>query len=194
MLTVEAQTKRWKNGMRLDLINEGGAISNRLLVLEKAFDRVKQRQDHLRIMIDKIPTPAWSCRSDGATDFLNQRWLDYTGLSMAQALGWGWKVAIHPDDLEALMNAWLRTLASKEPCQEEARLRRFDGEYRWFLFRAEPVRNEHDEVIRWYGTNTDIEDLKRAEDQLRRDERELRRIIDDIPQAVQVLDANGGAD
>src|SRR5262249_43293833 len=78
-----------------------------------------------------------------------------------------------------------------EPGQAEARLRRFDGEYRRFLFRAVPVRNEHGEVIRWYGANADIEDLKRAEDQLRRDERELRQIIDAIPQAVLVLAPDG---
>src|SRR5262249_12094185 len=153
MLTVEAQTKRWKNGMRLDLISEGEAISNRLLMLAKTFDRIKQPEDHFRIMIDKIPALAWSCRPDGTTEFLNQRWLDYTGLSMEQALDWGCKAAIHPDDLGTLMDAWLRALASEEPGQAEARLRRFDGEYRRFLFRAVPVRNEHGEVIRWYGAN-----------------------------------------
>src|SRR5262249_15012502 len=108
-----------------------------------------------------------------------------------QALDWGWKAAIHPDDLGILMDAWLRALTSEEPGQAEARLRRFDGEYRWFLFRAVPVHNEHGEVIRWYGANADIEDLKRAEDQLRRDERELRQIIDAIPQAVLVLAPDG---
>src|SRR5438128_12608076 len=100
----------------------------------------KEAEDQLRMMIDKMPTLAWSCRPDGTTEFLNQRWLDYTGLSLEASLGWGWKVAIHPDDLEKLMNTWLRVLASGEPGDEEARLRRFDGEYRWFLFRAVPVR------------------------------------------------------
>ena len=79
------------------------------------------RGDQLPLMIDKIPTLAWSCRLDGTTEFLNQRWLDYTGLSMEASLGWGWKVAIHPDDLETLMNTWLRVLASGEPGDEEAR-------------------------------------------------------------------------
>ncbi|HEV8722436.1 MAG TPA: PAS domain-containing protein, partial [Candidatus Binatia bacterium] len=120
-------------------------------------------EDFLRTMIDKIPILAWSCWPDGTTEFLNQRWLDYTGLSMEEALGWGWKSVIHAEDLENLMATWLGLLASGEPGQEEARLRRFDGEYRWFLFRAVPVRDEQGKVVRWYGTNTDIEDLKRAE-------------------------------
>src|SRR5437660_12744673 len=150
-----------------------------------------KRGDQLSMMIDKIPTLAWSCRPDGTTEFLNQRWLDYTGLSLEASLGWGWKVAIHPDDLEKLMNTWLRVLASGEPGDEEARLRRFDGEYRWFLFRAVPVRDEQGKLVRWYGTNTDVEDLKRAELQVRRDALELGRIVDAIPQAIVVLAPDG---
>jgi PAS domain S-box-containing protein len=119
--------------------------------------------DPLRIMIDHIPTLAWSWRPDGATTFLNRRWLDYTGLSLEQARGWGWQVAIHPDDLGKLMDTWLALLASGEPGEAEARLRRGDGTYRWCLFRAVPVRDEQGHVVHWYGTTTDIEDRKRAE-------------------------------
>ncbi|HEX9249130.1 MAG TPA: sigma 54-interacting transcriptional regulator [Gemmatimonadaceae bacterium] len=149
------------------------------------------RGDQLPLMIDKIPTLAWSCRLDGTTEVLNQRWLDYTGLSMEASVDWGWKVAIHPDDLEKLMETWLGLLASGEPGDEEARLRAFDGTYRWFLFRAVPVRDERGKVVRWYGTNTDIEDLKRAEAQLRRDEVELRRVVDLIPQIIFVIRPDG---
>src|SRR5207245_6882894 len=123
-------------------------------------DGMTDAVNDFRAMIDKIPTLAWSCRPDGTTEFLNQRWLDYTGLSMEASIGWGWKVAIHPDDLEQLMDTWLGLLASGEPGDEEARLRGSDGTYRWFLFRAVPVRDEQGNVVRWYGTNTDIEDLK----------------------------------
>ena len=128
-------------------------------------------------MIDKIPMLAWSCSRDGATEFLNQVWLDYTGLPREKAVGWGWKAAIHPEDLDKLMSTWLALLASGEPGQEEARLRRFDGEYRWFLFRAVPVRNEQGRIVRWYGTNTDIEDLKRAEALLTAEKKVLEMIV-----------------
>ena len=127
-------------------------------------------------MIDKIPTLAWSCRPDGATEFLNQRWLDYTGLSLEAAVGWGWEVAIHPEDLGKLMDMWQGLIRSTQPGEQEARLRRFDGEYRWFLFRAAPVRDEQGTVVRWYGTNTDIEDLKRAESLLAAEKRTLEMI------------------
>ena len=127
------------------------------------FDWAFTSEDFLRTMIQEIPILAWSCRPDGSAEFLNQRWLDYTGLSPREGLGWGWKAAIHADDVDKLVSTWRRILASGDPGHEEARLRRFDGTYRWFLFRAVPVRNQAGELIRWYGTNTDIEELKRAE-------------------------------
>jgi PAS domain S-box-containing protein len=158
---------------------------------EKTFAEGKRAEDQLRMMIDTIPTLAWSCRPDGTTEFLNQRWLDYTGLSFREALGWGWKVPVHPEDLKRLMAMWRSLLVNGEPGGEEARLRRFDGEYRWFLFRAVPVRDEQGAVVRWYGTNTDIEDLKRAEERHQGDQRQIRRIIDVIPQQIVVLGPDG---
>src|SRR5438132_11466733 len=96
-------------------------------------DGMTDAVNDFRAMIDKIPALAWSCRPDGTTEFLNQRWLDYTGLSMEESLGWGWQVPVHPEDLEKLMEAWQGLLGSADPGEAEARLRRFDGEYRWFL-------------------------------------------------------------
>src|SRR4051812_6389138 len=119
--------------------------------------------DPFRAMIDAIPTMAWCSRPDGSVEFLNQRWLDFTGLSMQEAQGWGWKVTIHPEDSAKLLETWSRTLASCQPGEVEARARRHDGEYRWFLIRAEPLRDGHGNIVNWYGTNTDIEDRKRAE-------------------------------
>lgn len=149
--------------------------------------------EQIRDMIDAIPALAWSCRPDGATEFHNQTWLDYTGMSDEESLGWGWKAAIHPDDLEAVMTSWQSLLASGQPGGHEARLRRFDGEYRWFLFRATPARDENGEIVRWFGINTDIDDLKRAEARLRQDEEEFRRIVDLIPQQIVVLSPEGKA-
>jgi PAS domain S-box-containing protein len=126
------------------------------------------RLDPYRAMIDNIPTLAWCCGPDGAAQFVNRQWLDYTGLSMDEALGWGWKVSIHPDDAGKLMDTWVRLLGSGEPGAVEGRMLRVDGVYRWFQFRVSPVRNEQGKIDRWYGTLADIEDLKRAEGELRR--------------------------
>jgi PAS domain S-box-containing protein len=106
---------------------------------------------------------AWSRRPDGFIEFVNRRWLDFTGFSSDQALGWGCLVAFHPDDCGPLAEKWRALVASGQPGEIEARMRRHDGEYRWFLLRAEPVRDEHGRIIRWYGVNIDIEDRKRAE-------------------------------
>ncbi len=131
--------------------------------LAKAVDDSQPSEAHLRYLLDTLPILASCHLPDGSTAFCNQRWHDYTGLSPEEAHGWGWKVPIHPEDLGKLMETWSRLLASGEPGEEEARLRRFDGEYRWCLFRAVPVRDELGHLVQWYGTIIDIEGRKRAE-------------------------------
>lgn len=137
-----------------------------------------------RIMIDTIPTFAWSCFRDGSVEFLNKRWLDFTGLSEEEAIGWGWTRAIHPDDAEELTEVWREILVSQEAGEAEVRLRGSDGSYRWFLFRVEPFRDQDGNIVRWFGTNTDIEALKRAEN-------ELRDVIDYAPQQVAIMAPDG---
>lgn len=128
---------------------------------------MKESEDQISQIIDAIPALVWSARPDGFAEFFNRRWLDYTGLTLEQTEGWGWTAAIHPDDLEPLVNYWRSRLVSQEPGETEARLRRSDGVYRWFLFRATPSLGEDGRVVKWYGTNTDIDARKRAEDELR---------------------------
>jgi PAS domain S-box-containing protein len=138
-------------------------------------------ESQLRLIIDAIPVMAWSGRSDGSVEFLNRQWLDYTGFSLDEALAGGWKAAVHPDDLDRLTDRWRALLASGQAGEIEARVRRHDGEYRWFLFRAEPARDDHGDTIRWYGTNTDIEERKRAESLLAAEKRSLEMIAAGAP-------------
>src|SRR5579863_8413676 len=152
---------------------------------------MQKSEDKFREMVDTIPALVWCTLPDGSNEFHNQRWHDYTGLPEGAETGWGWKVAYHPEDLERLLNEFQSIVASGTPGEMEARLRRFDGEYRWFLIRAVPFRDETGTIIYWYGSSTDIEDRKRAEEKLRQDERELRRITDAIPQMIFVHDATG---
>src|SRR3984893_4386174 len=135
--------------------------------------QVRQAQD-----VDAIPTLAWAARPDGSAEFLNRRWLDYTGLSIEEASDWGWASALHKEDRDRLLDFWRCLLASGEPGEIEARLRRYDGEYRWFLFRVEPVRDDHGGILKWYGANTDIEDRKRADALLAAEKRTLEMIAD----------------
>src|SRR6266571_4499318 len=161
--------------------------------LRSAFEEIRNSEAKLRKIIDTIPTLAWCSLPDGTGEFWNRRWHEYTGLSPEAVRGWGWQDAIHPEDLKEIADKWLGFLASGEPGEVEGRLRRFDGVYRWFLFRAEPLRDESGNIVNWYGTDTDIDDLKQAQVKLRQDEEELRRMTDAIPQTIIVLNPDGKA-
>jgi PAS domain S-box-containing protein len=137
--------------------------------LQKAFDEIKKSEDRLRLVIDTIPTLVWRAGPEGAPDFLNQPALDYTGLSLDQAET-GWPRAFHPEDKKGMLQKWSAIRESGMPGGLEARLRRFDGEYRWFLFQAEPLRDQSGNIVKWYGSSTDIEDRKQTENALRQSE------------------------
>ena len=125
-----------------------------------------------QFLIDAIPTQVWMASPDGAITYVNRQRLDYTGLDLEDALGWGWTRGdvFHPADLPGLIETWRDALASKQPIEAEARVRRHDGVYRWFLIRAVPRRDEAGTIVEWLGTNTDIDDRKGAEQDLRRTE------------------------
>ena len=173
-------------------------IEERLLkseaALQQAFDEIKRSEAKLRRVIDTIPTLAWCNLSDGPNEFLSRRWHEYTGLSPDESYGWGWQTAFHPEDLPPLMKKWQELLVSGEPGEIEARLRRHDGIFRWFLIRVEPFRDDTGKIDRWYGTSTDIEDRKQAEDALRTSERDLRSIINTIPTLAWSAGPEGAAD
>ena len=131
--------------------------------LQQQNEKLRRSERELRDVIETIPSMAWSAAADGAAEFFNRRWLDYAGLSADQAQGSGWTTAVHPEDLNRLVSYWKDLLAAGKPGEFEARLRRFDGEYRWFLFRATPSFDDNGKVFKWYGTNTDIQARKAAE-------------------------------
>jgi formate hydrogenlyase transcriptional activator len=189
---------RTPNGRDLELIEAAGHIARIAIErqrsqesLRSAFEKIRNSETRLRQVIDAIPTLAWCNLPDGPNEFLNKRWHEYTGLSHEQSNGWGWQGAFHPEDVPPLMEKWRELLVSGEPGEMEARLRRHDGVYRWFLIRVEPFRDERGQLVRWYGTSTDIDALKQTQEKLREEEQELRRITDAIPQAIVVLDPSG---
>jgi PAS domain S-box-containing protein len=140
---------------------------------KRAEEAVKQAEDRIRLIIETIPTMAWSLRPDGVLDFLNQRWLDYTGLSLEEAIEEPTRT-VHPEDLPRAMEKWEAAKATSEAYEDEMRLRRADGEYRWFLIRIVPLRNDQGNVVKWYGASTDIEDRKQAEKDLEDAHRKLK--------------------
>jgi formate hydrogenlyase transcriptional activator len=161
--------------------------------LSDALEKLGHEAARLQSLIDTVPSFLWTSFPDGSKEFLNKRWYEYTGLTLEQGKGWGWKVVVHPDDLDRLIREWLALLNDPKPGELETRIRRYDGEYRWFLIRVLPEFDAEGNVVRWLGSDTDIEDRKRAETKLLKDERELRRITDAIPHMIVVLDTKGNA-
>src|SRR6202045_2144049 len=160
--------------------------------LSDALEKLRGEAARLQSVIDTVPSFLWTSFPDGSKEFLNKRWYEYTGLTQEQGKGWGWKVVVHPDDLDRLVREWVALLNDPKPGELETRIRRCDGECRWFLIRVLPEFDAEGNVVRGLGSDTDIEDRKRAETKLLEDERELRRITDAIPHTIVVLDPKKG--
>src|SRR5882724_4379856 len=155
-------------------------------------------ENELSRVVDALPGLVWTAFPDGEIDFLNHRWCEYTGLSVDEGSGQGWLSAVHPDDLPGLVERWRSVLASGEPREMEARLRRFDGEYRWFLFRTYPLRDASGQVVKWCGMNSEINDRSGFEGightrwRLSSSAREdFRSIVDDLPTFVTLMTPDG---
>ena len=145
----------------------------------------------LSLVVDSLPGLVWTALPDGRVDFLNQRWCEYTGLSVAEARGEGWQIAIHPDDLPELLNRWRSILTSNALGEMEARLRRSDGEYRWFLFRTRPLTDASGQVTKWCGLNIDIEETRQVEEALHARESHFRLIFDGLPALIILINPDG---
>jgi PAS domain S-box-containing protein len=129
-----------------------------------AEEALQQSELNFRTLADTMPQIIWTAQPDGYIDYYNQRWYDYTGMNFEQTQGWGWKPVLHPDDLQMCLDTWHESVRTGKPYQIEYRFRRAnDGQYRWHLGRAFPLRNENGQIVKWFGSNTDIDDNKRTE-------------------------------
>jgi PAS domain S-box-containing protein len=133
----------------------------------EAVSRHGTVENRLRLVIDTIPCLIMSAKPDGSFDFVNRWWLEFTGFKLEEVQGWGWRAALHSEDAGRVVKEWRTGLTSGEPFETEARVRRVDGEYRWFLLRNVPLREKEGRIVQWYGTGHDTDDLKRATDRLR---------------------------
>jgi PAS domain S-box-containing protein len=153
-----------------ELAHLGRVFNDSARRLRDLYATLQSSEDRLRRVIDTIPAHAWSTLPDGSVDFINQRFLEFTGRSREDLLGWGWGSVVHNDDLTNYVDRWHAAVSAGEPLESEARVRRADGDYRWLLIRNVPLRDESGNIVNWYGTAIDIEERHRAEDALRRSE------------------------
>ncbi len=166
--------------------------------LEKAFEEIKQRTEAarrseraLRDVVNTVPAYVWSTSPEGHVDFVNDRWLQFTGLASDEAFGWKWEAVVHPDDRTRVVADWHTALKNGRAMESEARVRRADGEYCWWFIRNVPLRDETGKLVRWYGTAIDIEDRKRAEQALRKSEERWRSVFENSAIGVALTDLNG---
>jgi PAS domain S-box-containing protein len=140
--------------------------------------RPQAREEQLKILADAIPQIVWTANPDGALDYYNQKWFDYTGLTLEETKGWGWEPVIHPDDLRNCLDKWNEAVRTGNDYQVEYRfMRASDGEYRWHLGRAQPMRDSGGAIVKWFGTCTDIHDQLRAQDVLRVAQKQLEQRV-----------------
>ena len=153
-----------------ELAELGRVLNDSAQQLAVLYETLRSNEARFRLTIDTIPAFVWSALPDGSVDFINRRWLEFSGLSLEQGLGFGWEIAVHPEDRTHFLEAWTAAVASGKAMEFEARVRRADGQYRWLLIRNVPLHDEAANIVKWYGTSADIDDRKRMEEALRRSE------------------------
>jgi PAS domain S-box-containing protein len=156
-----------------ELAQLGGVFNDTARQLQDLYASLQSSEDRLRRVINTIPAHVWSTLPDGSVDFINQRLLESTGLSIQALLGSGWQSIIHPDDRTRYIAKWTSALAAGEPVEIEARIWTAQRDYRWLLVRNVPLRDGNGRIVKWYGTGIDIEDRKRAEESLRKAQADL---------------------
>ena len=134
---------------------------------KRAEEALRKSEQEFRALAEAVPQIVWATRPDGWNIYFNQQWMDYTGLTLDESYGHGWNIPFHPDDKQRAWDAWQRATQHDEPYLLECRLRRADGVYRWWLIHGAPMRGANGEIQKWFGTCTDIEELKQAEEALR---------------------------
>lgn len=155
----------------------------------KYEETIKESEANLQAIANLVPDLLWSSGPKGDTNWINQRWLMYTGIAPEKAKGWGWIEVIHHEDRERSIRVYKEAMKSGEPLKNELRIRRHDGDYRWFLVQAQPFRNEQGEVVRWFGAATDIDEERMANEKIRQSEERVNLILESaIDYAIFALD------
>jgi len=160
------RTVLWNSANIFD--NEGKEIvatiaqGNDITERKRAEELIKNNEIRLRELIESLPQLFWTCRVDGPCDYLSKQWVEYTGIPEEEQLGYRWLEQLHPDDRDRTVSGWMEKVKTGNSFNIEFRIRRDDGIYRWFRTKAVPMRGTNNNIIRWFGSNTDVDDLKRS--------------------------------
>ena len=188
---------RWVSTTRMPFRDKDGSIIGTFGVA-RDITRLKLTEGELRVseqrwrsLTEALPQLVWAAKPDGSCDYFSTQWTQHTGLPESDLLGWRWLETLHPDDREPTRRFWLDSVAGARPYDVEYRVRRSDGVYRWFKTRGEPIRDSDENIVKWFGTCTDITDLRRAEEALRESEQRFRTFVDHATDAFFLQDDRG---
>jgi PAS domain S-box-containing protein len=176
---------------RDELAHLSQVFNQTTIKLQQLYEDLRLSERELRTLIEAIPAYVGTNLPDGSPDFISESWLDYAGLSREQWVGSAWMSIIHPEDIDRVVASWRAALEAGAPVEHELRCRRADGTYHWFLYRGLPLRDDGGNIVKWYGTVTNIDALKETESALRTREHELVGIIETIPSMLWSLWPNG---
>jgi PAS domain S-box-containing protein len=191
----------WASGITTGVRDEDGNLTGFIKVMRDLTERkqleeeLRQSRTYLGLLIESLPQMVWTCRPDGECDYLSSQWVRYTGIPESEQFGLGWLDQLYPNDREMTITTWNQAVKEKKIFDTEHRIRGADGNYRWFKTRAVPLLSEEGDIIKWFGTHTDIEDQKRVESLLRENEERLlverdfsNEIIDTLPGVFYLFD------
>src|SRR5262245_47213755 len=155
---------------------------------KRAEEALRESEGRFRQLAESLPQLVWTCRVDGLCDYLSPQWVEYTGIPEAEQLGFDWLQQLHPDDREPILMCWIQAMTNDTPFDAEFRIRRKDGVYRWFRTRAVALRDSGGKIIKWFGSNMDIDDKKHAEESLRESKEQLAGIVSSAMDAIITVD------
>ena len=188
------ETARRSETEHRDIVDNIPATADQGMKLSSQPDveALRRTEKELRDLVENMPAMAGVLLPDGSHTYLTNQWREYSGLSVAETDSGGWRRAVHPEDIDSHVEKFRAAAAARKPFENEVRVRRaVDGEYRWFLVRVAPLCDERGNIVKWHGVLTDIEDRKRAEEAVRRSEKELRDVLEQIPAMVFAVHDDG---
>jgi PAS domain S-box-containing protein len=176
----------WEGGQRYFV-----SLARDMTDRKRTEEALRESEGRWRILTESLPQLVWAAAPDGACVYFSTQWSDHTGVPESQLLGWQWLDVLHPDDREPTRRFWTDSLAGRSPYDVEYRVRRWDGEYRWFKTRGVPIRNSNGDIREWFGTCTDITDLRQTEEALRASEERFRGTFENAAVGIAHCDLEG---
>lgn len=154
----------------------------------RSFEAVRQSEQQFRLVAESMPQIVWTALPDGSVDYYNHRWTEYSGIPQQAGHNWGWKPVLHPEDEQRTVDAWKQAVQTQQLYECEHRIRRADGTFRWFLSRGLPLRDQQGQIIKWFGTATDIHEQKQVQAELQESQERFRQLAETVNDVFWLMD------